>query len=92
MWASDPGCGCVSLGSKLLSVLILVSCCFSVSGVNGLWCDRTPAGVNVPKLPGDNGYKIVISGDPDKPDKYIPEAVYTGKGLRKFILLQITQL
>lgn len=62
--------------SKVLSVFLLVSCCLSVSGVNGLWCDRTPAGVNVPKLPGDNGYKIVISGDPDK---YIPEAVYTGK-------------
>jgi len=43
-----------------------------------LWCDRTPAGVSVPKSPGDGGFKIHISGDPDKPDKYIPGAVYTG--------------
>jgi len=47
--------------------------------VEGLWCDRTPTGVTVPKTSGDNGFKIFISGDPDKPDKYIPGAVYTGK-------------
>ncbi|ODM96426.1 Spondin-1 [Orchesella cincta] len=59
-----------------LLFLLLSFGCFVVS-VDGLWCDRAPAGVNVPKSPGDDGYKIAISGDPDKPDKYIPEAVYT---------------
>ena len=58
---------------KLTAVLLALS---GQLEVEGLWCDRTPAGVNVPKTPGDNGYKIVISGDSDK---YIPGGVYSGK-------------
>ncbi|XP_021954962.1 spondin-1 isoform X2 [Folsomia candida] len=45
--------------------------------VEGLWCDRAPHSVGVPKTSGDNGFRVVISGDPEKPDKYIPGAVYT---------------
>jgi hypothetical protein len=57
----------------------LLGSCSLFGGVEGLWCDRTPTGVTVPKTPGGNGFKIIISGDPDKPDKYIPGAQYTGK-------------
>lgn len=66
--------------SKVFTVSLLIFGVLVVHTlvVEGLWCDRTPTGVTVPKTSGDNGFKIVISGDPDKPDKYIPGAVYTG--------------
>ncbi|CAL8134698.1 unnamed protein product [Orchesella dallaii] len=73
MWKGEEG----SRFQKLPLIFLLLSCGYFVVAVDGLWCDRAPAGVNVPKLPGDNGYKIVISGDPEKPDKYLPDAVYT---------------
>lgn len=81
----EPRCGCSTWRSsplvhiKSVFVVVLLSCSLFVSDVSGLWCDRTPAGVLVPKMPGDDGYKIDIRGDPTKPDKYIPENVYTGK-------------
>lgn len=61
------------------ALLVLVGTLLFAFSAEGLWCDRTPPGVTVPKTPGDNGFKIVITGDPEKPDKYIPGAVYTGK-------------
>jgi len=57
----------------ILGILLLEIC-----STGALWCDRNPPGVNVPRTTGDHGFKIVISGDPDKPDKYIPGAQYTG--------------
>lgn len=65
------------------SLLVLLGILEISSFVTGLWCDRTPHGVNVPKTEGDNGFKIIISGDPEKPDKFIPGAVYTGISLFK---------
>ncbi|CAG7726149.1 unnamed protein product [Allacma fusca] len=62
----------MTLMVTLLRLTVLL--CLCSTGARSLWCDRTPAGVNVPKTPGDNGYKIVISGESDK---YIPGAVYT---------------
>ncbi|XP_022251017.1 spondin-1-like isoform X2 [Limulus polyphemus] len=37
-------------------------------------CNRQPLGYNTPKTPGDNGFQINISGDPQK---YVPGKVYT---------------
>ncbi|KAG8223551.1 hypothetical protein J437_LFUL004425 [Ladona fulva] len=37
-------------------------------------CPRQPSGVVSPKTPGDNGYHILVSGEPQK---YVPGAVYT---------------
>lgn len=37
-------------------------------------CNRAPPGTQFPKTPGDNGYKIKISGNPDK---YVPGEIYT---------------
>lgn len=62
-------------------VWIILGILLNTFVVQGLWCDRRPHGVGVDngfKTLGDNGFKIVISGDPEKPDKYIPGAVYTG--------------
>jgi len=39
-------------------------------------CNREPIGVSNKKTPGDNGFKIKISGNPEK---YTPGEVYTGK-------------
>ena len=39
-------------------------------------CIRQPEGARIPKTPGDNGYRLKISGNPDK---YVPGEVYTGK-------------
>ena len=61
--------------SLCLSVLISFNGLF----VTGLWCDRNPTGITVPKTPGDSGYKVVIAGEPDR---FIPGAVYTGKLMR----------
>lgn len=41
-----------------------------------LHCNREPQGVTTKKTPGDNGFKIRISGNPEK---YVPGEVYTGK-------------
>jgi hypothetical protein len=38
-------------------------------------CNREPLGVTSKKTPGDNGFKIKISGNPEK---YTPGEVYTG--------------
>ena len=38
-------------------------------------CIRQPEGIRIPKTPGDNGYRVKISGNPDK---YVPGEVYTG--------------
>ncbi|XP_064108632.1 spondin-1-like isoform X2 [Macrobrachium nipponense] len=37
-------------------------------------CNRNPLGIESPRIPGDNGYKIKISGNPEK---YVPGEVYT---------------
>ncbi|XP_071452717.1 spondin-1 [Hetaerina americana] len=37
-------------------------------------CPREPKGVSTPKTDGDNGYHILISGEPQK---YVPGAIYT---------------
>ncbi|CAM1294394.1 SPON1 (predicted), partial [Pycnogonum litorale] len=37
-------------------------------------CDRQPSGKHSPKTPGDNGFKIVVSGNPTH---YIPGQTYT---------------
>lgn len=37
-------------------------------------CPRQPSGVSSPKTPGDNGYHILVSGEPQK---YVPGAIYT---------------
>ena len=39
-------------------------------------CRRAPPGVAIPKVPGDNGFYIKISGNPDK---YVPGELYTGE-------------
>lgn len=38
-------------------------------------CNRQPYNTQTEKEPGDNGYKIKISGNPEK---YVPGEVYTG--------------
>ena len=38
-------------------------------------CVRQPENVQTSKTPGDNGYRLKISGNPDK---YFPGEVYTG--------------
>ncbi|XP_022235881.1 spondin-1-like isoform X2 [Limulus polyphemus] len=37
-------------------------------------CNREPSGYNKPKTPGDNGFQIKVSGEPQK---YVPGEVYT---------------
>lgn len=58
-------------------------CCFLLLGiadatriVNNPTCIRQPEGVDASKTPGDNGYRLKISGNPDK---YFPGEVYTGQ-------------
>lgn len=41
-------------------------------------CNREPLGVASKKTPGDNGFKIKISGNPEK---YTPGEVYTGMSI-----------
>lgn len=43
---------------------------------SGNTCIRQPEGVERSKTPGDNGYRLKISGNPQK---YFPGEVYTGK-------------
>ena len=40
-------------------------------------CSREPGDMDVAKTPGDNGFRIKISGRP-QPEKYTPAQVYTG--------------
>ncbi|CAG7729287.1 unnamed protein product [Allacma fusca] len=64
----------MTLSTTVLRVAALVLFTCNLAPTHGLWCDRTPVGITVPKTPGDNDFKIIISGDPDR---YIPGAVYT---------------
>lgn len=43
-------------------------------------CSRKPplAVTRYPKSPGDNGFKIIVNGDPER---YIPGTTYTGEHL-----------
>ena len=67
----------------MLTVALLVLC--SVSWLQvvdaATACIRQPEGIRIPKTPGDNGYRLKISGTPDK---YVPGEVYTGKRLCVF--------
>ena len=45
-------------------------------GLADYTCNRVPYNVQTPKVPGDNGYKIKIGGNPER---YVPGEVYTGE-------------
>lgn len=55
----------------ILSHLLLLA---AVTYTNAA-CPRHPAGRAAHRTPGDGGFKISISGEPDK---YVPNSVYTG--------------
>ena len=61
----------VSLLVSVTTYLFLIFTC-SADGT----CIRQPEGVRIPKTPGDNGYRLKISGSPEQ---YVPGEVYTGK-------------
>lgn len=66
-----PTGGGVSLLVSVATYLFLTFTC-SADGA----CIRQPEGVRIPKTPGDNGYRLKISGNPEQ---YVPGEVYTGK-------------
>ena len=68
----------VQLISDVVSFLFLfstVTANLSAGQRRGATCIRQPEGVDASKTPGDNGYRLKISGNPDK---YFPGEVYTG--------------
>jgi hypothetical protein len=67
----------------MLTVALLVLCSVSLLEVvdAATACIRQPEGIRIPKTPGDNGYRLKISGTPDK---YVPGEVYTGNRLCAF--------
>lgn len=72
-----------TLSSFALLILIstsIVTANLSPAFRSGNTCIRQPEGVEATKTPGDNGYRLKISGNPDK---YFPGEVYTGKSLFK---------
>lgn len=73
-------CRLLSSSLVLLTLLHLAPDCVLAnsfqSGLrNSATCVRQPEGVTASKTPGDNGYRIKISGNPEK---YFPGEVYTG--------------
>jgi len=64
-----PTGGGVSLLVSVTTYLFLIFTC-SADGT----CIRQPEGVRIPKTPGDNGYRLKISGSPEQ---YVPGEVYT---------------
>ena len=58
------------------SLLLIVTWFLTFSTNEATKCKREPPLTNVPKTSGDNGFKIVISGNPEK---YVPGELYTGK-------------
>lgn len=71
----------------LVSVLSLVACNIVGDSVTTSYstrygtyhqCSREPMNTNSAKTPGNNGFKIKISGNPEK---YVPGEMYTGKRL-----------
>lgn len=62
---------CGNVLSLLLLSLALVS---SNDELTTKRCNREPVGILSNKTPGDNGFKIEISGNPDK---YVPKETYT---------------
>ena len=61
----------VCVGAVLVWCWLLAS-----AAANTATCNRQPYNTQAEKVPGDNGYKIKISGNPEK---YVPGEVYTGE-------------
>jgi hypothetical protein len=77
----------VQLISDVVSYLFLfstVTANLSAGQRRGATCIRQPEGVDASKTPGDNGYRLKISGNPDK---YFPGEVYTGTEKKKRTLI-----
>lgn len=55
-------------------VTLVVACLVKMTESTVASCDRSPPDKRSPKTPGDNGFRIRISGNPDK---YVPGEIYT---------------
>ncbi|KAK2704758.1 hypothetical protein QYM36_016971 [Artemia franciscana] len=66
---------------KLGFDVIVIIIALALRCIEASRCNREPDGRFGQKVHGDNGFRIKVSGSPDK---YVPGEVYTGQNDKKF--------